>query len=161
MKIGFHTPEQAIASLAVLGIVIAFIASSIRWLFSGPRTPDPWDQTIADSVDAPEAIPVCHRCLTEHSSLVHFCPRCGAAVGDYNNMLPFEQLFSEGEVFRNGTMLRTQPTFLRVAGDFLLSLAAYSIFAPFYLFFLLRNLTQRPASVADGESGVTSPPAAD
>lgn len=147
-----RSPEQTIATIAVLGIILGFIVSFLRWLFAGPLTSDPWDQTITEAVDAPESLPVCHRCLTEHSSVVHFCPQCGAAVGDFNNMLPFEQLFSEGEVFRNGTLLKTPPTFLRVTGYFLLSLAAYSIFAPFYWFFLFRNFTQRELiTMGEGE----------
>ena len=152
-----RTPEQTIALIAMIGLSILGLVQFVRWLFSGPKTPDPWDECLTLAVDETESLPVCHRCMTEHSLLAHFCPQCGAAVGEFNNLLPFEQLFSEGEVLRNGTNTRMPPTFLRIAGYFLLSIAAYAFFAPVYWFFLIRNFMRRPelALPADG----TSPPA--
>ena len=118
-----------------------------RWMFSGPPTPDPWDDAVAASLEDEKALPVCHRCFTEHAVTTCFCERCGAAVGEYNNYLPFEYLFSEGEVLRNGTTLRMRPSFIVVAGYFLLSIAAYMPFIfvlPVYWILLIRNLV-RPA----------------
>jgi hypothetical protein len=79
----------------------------------------------------------------EQSDCAHFCPKCGAAVGDYNNLLPFEQIFSEGEVLRYGTNLNASRRPLVVVGYVLLSFAAYSIFAPVYLYFFFRKLFAR------------------
>jgi len=127
-------------------------------VFTGPMKPDPWDETISAQMESIGAAPLCHRCLTPHLHHEHFCPTCGSAVGDYNNMLPFEQLFSEGEVFRNGTTRPVRPTFLVVTGYLLVSAAAYMAFAPVYWFFLLRNLIRQPAvSPGDGDSSPSFP----
>ena len=138
-----QTPEHTIAMLAVVGITIAVAARLVRWLFAGPVTPDPWGEQISAQIDNFESMPVCHRCLTEHSSIAHFCPQCGAAVGGFNNVMPYEYVFSEGEVLRNGTMANVPLRFPIVAGYLLLSLSAYAIFAPVYWFFLFRNLARR------------------
>jgi len=145
-------PESQIATLAILGIVIAAVAYFIRWMFAGPVSPDPWDETIAAAVRDGDAQPVCHRCFTEHAETVCFCSQCNAAVGEYNNYLPFEYLFSEGEVLRNGTFLRLPRSFLVIGGYLLFSTAVCFIFAPvfclifapIYWFFLFRNVL-RPA----------------
>lgn len=129
--------------MAVLGISVVAAARFIHWLFSGPVKSDPWGDEISARVDDPESLPVCHRCLTEHPGSMHFCPQCGAAVGDYNNVLPFDQIYSEGEVFRNGTNMKMRPGALIIAGYILLSLSAYAIFAPVYWLVLLRNLLRR------------------
>ena len=152
-------PEQTIALLATLGLAIVAVVQLYRWFISGQKTPDPWDQNIAQAVEDPDSLPVCHRCVTEHSALAHFCPQCGAAVGEFNNVLPFEQLFSEGEVLRNGTNVRMQPTFLRVVGYFLLSIVAYApifFLMPVYWFFPIRNFSRRPQLVLPTDS--ESPP---
>jgi hypothetical protein len=135
-------PESQIIGIGLLTVTVLSSVVFFRWLFAGPRSKDPWGEQISTDVESPEATPVCHRCLSEHDSLVHFCPRCGAAVGECNNVLPFEQLFSEGEVFRNGTSHHLPRRPLIVSGYVLLSLAAYSIFAPVYLYFFFRNLLQ-------------------
>ena len=148
-----HSPEYQVALLAVMGLGLMGALAAIRWLFSGPLQPDPWGEQIAVALDEPESAPVCHRCLTEQSSVAHFCPQCGAAVGECNNVLPFEQIFSEGEVFRNGTTLKVRPRFLVVTGYLILSLAAYTIFAPVYWFFFLRNLLRRPETPGVATNG--------
>jgi hypothetical protein len=152
------TPEQTIVFFVVLGIVVVGLFRFFRWLFSGPLTPDPWGPALTEAVDLAESEPVCHRCLTEHSNLAHFCPNCGAAVGDYNNVMPFEHVFSEGEVFRNGTTLKTPPTFLRVTGYFVLSLGSYFVFAPIYWFFLLKNFSRSAALQTTDPPAPSSPP---
>ena len=145
-----QTPEQSIATFVVLGIGIAAAVALRRWLFSGPRQPDPWSEQIAGELESPESASVCHRCLTEQAPCAHFCPKCGVAVGDYNNCLPFEQIFSEGEVLRNGTSMKVRPSFVVVAGYLVLTLTAYSIFAPVYWYFFIRNLLRsRDSSVAE------------
>jgi hypothetical protein len=129
--------------LAMVSIAVLAAPRFLQWLFSGPVTPDPWGEQISGQIDHVESMPVCHRCLTEHSNIAHFCPQCGAAVGDYNNVLPFDQIFSEGEVFRNGTTLKMRPGFLIITGYLILSFAAYAIFAPVYWLAFLGNLFRR------------------
>ena len=143
-----ETPELTIAAFAVLGITIAAIAYFIQWLFAGPVSPDPWDESIEAAVRDGDAQPVCHRCFIEHAETTCFCPQCGAAVGEYNNYLPFEYLFSEGEALRNGTQLRHRKGFLVVGGYLLFSAAVYTVFAPVYWLFLFRNLL-KPAPLEE------------
>jgi len=99
-----------------MGIGVVLTVRFWHWIFSGQVTPDPWGDQISTALKDPESLPVYHRCLTEHSDLAHFCHHCGAGVGEFNNVLPFEQIFSEGELLRNGTTLRMRPSFLVVAG---------------------------------------------
>ena len=139
----FETPEHKLATVAVAGLGVALIVYFWRWFFAGPLTPDPWDETVSAQIESANATPLCHRCVTTHAVHEHFCPNCGVAVGDYNNLLPFERLFSEGEVFRNGTAQGLRPTFLVVSGYLLMSTAAYAVFAPLYWFLLLRNLNRQ------------------
>jgi hypothetical protein len=146
MPLPHPSPENAIALVAMLGLAIAGAVVLLRWIFSGPRQPDPWGEQVSRELDSPNAAPVCHRCLTEQTEQAHFCPKCGTAVGAFNNWLPLEQLYSEGEVFRNGTNMNLPRRPLVVVGYLLISLAAYSIFAPAYWYFLFRNLFRRPAS---------------
>jgi hypothetical protein len=129
-----HLFYSFLAALAV-GAGLVFI----RWLLSGPLKADPWGEAVATQIEAPDSAPVCHRCFIEHSDYAHFCPQCGAAVGDFNNLMPYEYVFSEGEVLRNGTALNTRRSIPVIVGYLLLSLAAYAIFAPVYWYFLLRN----------------------
>jgi hypothetical protein len=148
--------ERALFGYVLVGIAVIALIALIRWLFSGSRKADPWDEQINASIDSPESEPTCHRCFHEHSELVHFCPHCGAAVGVCNNLLPFEYLFSEGEVLRNGTTLKTRRSVPVLGGYLLFSLAVYSIFAPVYWFFLFRNVfAPEPAPL------VLPPPARD
>ena len=138
-----QTPEQTIATLAAVGVGVVLLIRAGRWFFSGPLKPDPWSEQMSVALDEPESTPVCHRCLTEQSGVAHFCPHCGASVGECNNLLPFEQIFSEGEVFRNGATLTVRPSFLVIAGYLLLSLMAYMIFAPVFWYFLFQNMLRR------------------
>jgi hypothetical protein len=118
------------AGLAVRQIVI--------WLNEPPSSPDPWDTETDKAVRQPDAVPVCHRCLTPQSPCGWFCPTCGSAVGPYNNYMPYVYIFSEGEVLRNGVTDRMRIGLLTGVGYFLVSLD-YLFFAPIYWFFLVRN----------------------
>ena len=57
----------AIAILLCLGLW-----RLIRWLFSGPLRPDPWSDDVAAEIAKDDAVPLCHRCLAPHDSLVVF-----------------------------------------------------------------------------------------
>jgi hypothetical protein len=78
-------------------------------------------------------------------------------VGEYNNYLPFEYLFSEGEVLRNGTFLKLPRSFLVIGGYLLFSIAVYVIFAPIYWFFLFRNVL-RPEAQQEPIAPCAPPP---
>jgi hypothetical protein len=145
-------PEFTIAMLATVGLGVVGLIAWLRWFFSGTVKPDPWGETVAVQLHAPDSAPVCHRCLAEQSDCAHFCPKCGAAVGDYNNLLPFEQLFSEGEVLRNGTTLKLRRSFLVVTGYLIMPIISVGVlllpppfvfialFVPVYWFYFFRNL---------------------
>ena len=123
-----------------------------QWFNKGDVHPDPWGPEIDQAIRSPEALPVCHHCFTPQEQETWFCPECGAAIGPYNNYMPFINLFSEGEVFRNGVDKHVGHNFVTVVGYLLASISAYMIFAPVYWYFLFKNLghkeqtTEIPAS---------------
>ena len=127
-----------------LGVLLCLMG---RWLrASSPSTPDPWPEEVASAVSDPEVQPLCHRCLTPHPDEGWFCPVCGAAVGPYNNYMPYLQIFSEGEVLRAGVTDHYRRSALVVTGYVLLSLSTLFIFAPIYWFFLMRHLREQKAN---------------
>ena len=84
----------------------------IHWLFDGPQRSDPWSDEVATEIAKDDAVPLCHRCLSPHDSLVDFCPDCGAPVGPYTNWLPYPYLFSIGHTLRigaSGDFRRSRP----------------------------------------------------
>jgi hypothetical protein len=104
-----------------------------------PSKPDPWDAEVEQKLHEPEAQEVCHHCFDPQPSTAWFCARCGSAVGPYNNLMPYVHIFSEGEVFRNGTSGRFQNRPLILIGYFLISLGSFSFFAPIYWFSFFLN----------------------
>jgi hypothetical protein len=116
----------AVALLIVLTFAIHRLIQHCRQLV--PK-PDPWDTEVEASLDSQDATPVCHRCFTEHEANTLFCPKCGTAVGDYNNVLPWINVFSEGEVLRNSLFDRLRVNMLTVIGFFLFSIAFAAITA--------------------------------
>jgi len=66
--------------------------------------------------------------------------------------MPYVQVFSEGEVFRNGTSGRFRKRPVILIGYFLMTLGTYPIFAPIYLLSLLLNW-KRPAGEPDEPVG--------
>ena len=96
--------------------------------------------------------------MTPQEPEAWFCKHCGAAVGPYNNLMPFLNVFSEGEVLRNGITHRfrnrpfiafgyfliTLGFFLGFAFDYpLLTGGIFSFFGLVYLVSVLGNLKQR------------------
>jgi len=119
----------------------------IHWLFDGPQRSDPWSDEVATEIAKDDAVPLCHRCLSPHDSLVDFCPDCGAPVGPYTNWLPYPYLFSIGHTLRIGASGDFRRSPLTIAGFFCLGIAEYAPFAPVYWFILLKGLSShRPAS---------------
>lgn len=131
-----------IEELIPIGVLIGVLWWVIGRVRSAEPAPDPWSQEIEASVHQPDAVPVCHRCLTpQERRLAHwFCPVCGAAVGPYNNFLPYVYIFSQGEVLRQGTSGMVRSSFIIVVCYFLYSMSQYAIFAPVYWYYFIINL---------------------
>lgn len=141
-------PNLAVGIYAVIGMAGFLFWRLIVWVRDAPVKPDPWDAEVAQQL--PEAQETCPNCSTPQSPTAWFCPHCGRAVGPYNNMMPFVQIFSEGEVFRNGTSGRFRNRRMVLIGYILISLGMFSVFAPIFWISLLRNFrrsagTEQPA----------------
>jgi ribosomal protein L40E len=136
-------------NLIVAGFGIGFLALAglwrlIVWIREAPIKPDPWDAEVEQKLSEPEAVEICPRCLTQQPPTAWFCKHCGKAVGPYNNMMPFLNVFSEGEVFRNGTTGRFRNRPLILIGYILMTFGINPFLAPIYWFFLLFNLKRPP-----------------
>jgi hypothetical protein len=92
-------PDMIVAGLGIGGLIIAGFWRLVVWVQESPVKPDPWDAEVDRQLeDAPEACPTCS---TPQPPNAWFCAHCGRAVGPYNNLMPYVQIFSEGEVLRN------------------------------------------------------------
>jgi hypothetical protein len=69
--------------------------------------------------------------------------------------MPYVQVFSEGEVFRNGTSGRFRKRPLILIGYFLMTLGMFPIFAPIYL--LLLNWKRPPGESKPAEEQNVQP----
>ncbi|MDB6056256.1 MAG: hypothetical protein JWO95_100 [Verrucomicrobiales bacterium] len=110
----------AVAVVIFLGVCIYRLVQRFRRLIP---TADPWSDDVQASVCDENAVPVCHRCFTGQEPNTLFCPKCGTAVGDYNNILPWVQVFSEGEVLRNSLFDRVRVNVLTIVGFFVFTVA--------------------------------------
>jgi hypothetical protein len=137
-------PNEVVAELGIGFLLLAGLWRFIGWVRDAPKTPDPWDAEVERTLWEPETREVCHHCFQEQEPGAWFCRHCGNAVGPYNNLMPYLNVFSEGEVLRNGVAGRFRNRPVILIGYFLISLGAYSIFAPIYWFFLLSNLKRTP-----------------
>jgi hypothetical protein len=154
---GISDPNLIVAGLGVGLLALAGLWCLIVWVREAPQKPDPWDAEIGRRLEEPEAVEICHHCFTQQPPNAWFCEHCGSAVGPYNNIMPYLNVFSEGEVFRNGATdkLRTKP--LVIAGYLLFSLSAYAVFAPVFWFFLFKNLKRAREENPEGQpEGVSS-----
>jgi len=70
---------------------------------------------------------------------VWFCPSCGAAVGPYNNVMEYINIFSVGEALRSGVGPEAHFTPFRTVAYVSIGLAEYTVFAPLYFIRLYRN----------------------
>ena len=137
-------PNLIIGGFAVGGLVLAGLWRFIVWIRDAPVTPDPWDAEVEQKLSEPDAQEVCPHCSTPQPPNAWFCAHCGSAVGPYNNLMPYVQVFSEGEVFRNGTSGRFRNRPLILIGYFLITLGTFPFFAPIYLLSLLLNWRRPP-----------------
>ena len=137
-------PNMIVAGLGAGALLIAAFWRLIVWVRDAPTKPDPWDAEIEQKLQEPDAQEVCHHCFEPQPPTAWFCARCGSAVGPYNNLMPYVNVFSEGEVFRNGTSGRLQKRPLILIGYFLISLGSFAFLAPIYWVQLFLNLTRPP-----------------
>src|SRR5882672_10311480 len=114
-------PNIIIGELAAAGIVVVLLWRCFSFIKKSTRTPDPWDAETEKKLHDPDAVEICHRCFTPVNPDGWFCEHCGSAVGPYNNLMPFIHIFSEGEVWRNGTTDRMRNSPLIPIGYFLIS----------------------------------------
>lgn len=141
---GLTDAERAVGLLGLI-VVISLLAWTVgRWFGRGEVRPDPWDKEVATQLTTDDTIPICHHCLAPHGAADHFCPECGAAVGDCTTLLPFHYVFAMGHGLRVGTTEKFRRTPLTLCGFFLFGGLEYGLFAPVYWYRLLRNL-RKPA----------------
>ena len=136
-------PYQVIGEFGLAFLFLAGLWWLITWIRDAPVTPDPWDAEVAQKLSDPETPEICPHCSTPQPPTAWFCSHCGKAVGPYNNLMPFLNVFSEGELLRNGTSARFRNRPLVVIGYLLVTLGINPFFAPIYWFFLLSNLNKR------------------
>ena len=154
---GTSDPNQMVAGLGVGFLLLAGLWRLIAWVREAPPKSDPWDAEVEHQLEEPEAAEVCHHCLTQQPPNAWFCEHCGSAVGPYNNMMPYLNVFSEGEVLRNGAADRLRKNPLIIAGYLLFSLSVYVVFAPIFWFFLFKNLKRsREEKPGEQSAGVQS-----
>jgi len=115
-------PNLIVGSYGLGLLALAVLWRLIAWVREAPPTPDPWDAEVEQKLQDPEIQEICHRCLTPHEPGTWFCKHCGAAVGPYNNLMPFLNVFSEGEVLRNGTNNRFRNRWFVAIGYSLIAL---------------------------------------
>ena len=144
-------PEHLIGEVALAFVGGVLLWRIFEWFVQGPTSPDPWDQETEKALHEPEAVEVCHRCFDPVMRGAWFCKHCGCAVGPYNNLMPYLNVFSEGEILRNGINNKLRHDKLFVAGYLLFSLNLYVVFAPIYWVFLFRNLKQVDDRQQSGE----------
>jgi hypothetical protein len=131
-------PNLLIGGMATGGLALAALWKLVTWIRDAPVRPDPWDGEVENQLQA--APEICPHCSTPQPPTAWFCEHCGRAVGPYNNLMPYLQVFSEGEVFRNGASGQFRRRPLILAGYFLLGFGMLSFLAPIYWFSLLLNL---------------------
>jgi hypothetical protein len=154
---GTSDPDQIVAGLGAGLLALAGLWRLIVWVREAPQKPDPWDAGIDRQLEASEAVEICHRCFAGQPPNAWFCEHCGSAVGPYNNLMPYLNVFSEGEVLRNGSAdrLRTNP--FVIAGYVLFSLSVYAIFAPVFWVLLFQNLKRTREQKPDGQPEIIPP----
>ncbi|MDD5706230.1 MAG: hypothetical protein PHR35_09910 [Kiritimatiellae bacterium] len=134
------------------------LISRLRAWWCSLATPNPWPEEVDAEVRAPDAIPVCHHCMTPCDDPVWFCPACGAAVGPYNNLMPYIYVFSIGESLRSGVGPEAHFTPFRTVAYVVLGLAEYGVLAPLYFIRLYRNYRKLNGAPTDGSNNESPDP---
>lgn len=132
-------PNLIVGGYAAAGLAVYLFWRLIIWIRDSPVKPDPWESEMTQIIADPETPETCPHCSTPQPPTAWFCEHCGRAVGPYNNLMPYLQIFSEGEVLRNGTSGQFRKRPLILIGYLLLSLGMLSVFAPILWISLLGN----------------------
>lgn len=125
------------------------IAARAKAYWAAPPPPDPWTAEADEAVRSDEALPLCPRCLTPQEGTDWFCPKCGASVGPYNNLMPYVNTFSLGEVARAGVGNEVRRTWFTVVGYFLFAIGANLVLSPFYLIRLILRWKKTASDVSE------------
>ena len=137
------TPSEIAVGFAALAVMAGFAFWRVLlWIKESPVHADPWGAAVAAEIEGPDAQEVCHHCATPLAPGSWFCRHCGRAVGPYNNLMPWVNAFSEGEVYRSGVVEHVRRSPWLIAGYLLISFH-YLVFAPVYWFLVFRNLFRR------------------
>ena len=136
-------PNVLIGEIALAGLAVALFSRLLVWIRDAPVKPDPWDAETEQKMSAPETPAACHRCSMPLKPDAWFCPHCNSAVGPYNNLMPYVQIFSEGEVLRNSSSRHFRNRPLVIIGYFLLTLALCPPLAPLYWVIMFKNFRNR------------------
>ena len=147
-----------IGIIAIIALGVIGMWRLIQWLVAAPPDSEPWSEEVSQEIAKEETAPLCHRCLAPHDPLLNFCPDCGAAVGEYTNMLPYPYVFSLGDTLRLGTTGEFRRSPLTIAGFFALALV-HPVFAPIYWIMLLKKLLASPPSSPEPPQSAPSTPA--
>ncbi|MDF3130834.1 hypothetical protein P0Y35_16605 [Kiritimatiellaeota bacterium B1221] len=127
-----------------------FVRHFRAWWWNIPR--DPWSEEVASQIQDEEAMMVCHHCLEAYKFAPDFCPKCGTAIGPYNNVKPFERIFSLGEMFRNGVGPNPNLNLLMRVGYILAAWFQYGLFAPLYFFRMIGNKRKERSDEDESDS---------
>jgi hypothetical protein len=143
----FAAAEETLGAVVALGIV-AWLAIQAyrRWMPERPtatETPAVDDTTDVAIEEGELEQPLCLRCLTPYGPTTYFCPHCNAAVGPYNNWMPYLHIYSEGQWLRDGSVAPARSPWLIHLGYGLLSLAVLGPFAP--ILWIVWSVMRRPA----------------
>lgn len=114
-------PSLIVGGYALAGMALYLLWRLIVWIRDAPVRPDPWEAEVQRQLNDPETLEICPHCSMPQPPTAWFCEHCGRAVGPYNNLMPYVQVFSEGEVLRNGTSGRLRKGLLVPIGYILIS----------------------------------------
>jgi len=145
----FLTTEESLGAFVAL-VILGWLAVQAyrRWV---PDQPDADASPVDIAVEnepgsATSEQPLCLRCLTPYEPAAYFCPHCNAAVGPYNNWMPYLHIYSEGQWLRSaGAPPPRNPWLIRI-GYALLTLAVLGPLAP--ILWVCWPLMSRPSPAA-------------
>lgn len=123
------------------------LAHWIRREYARVHRPNPWSPEIEAAVRERTAVPLCHNCLHPQEGHRWLCSHCGFPCGEYVVLMPYLSNFVIGEVLRQGVMGSPERRPGVQLFLVLFSLLQYTIFAPFYWFWMVRRALGKPICV--------------
>lgn len=110
----------------------------------GRGDPDPWPPELDAQVRQRDAVPVCTNCLFPQQEHLWFCPHCHFPTGEYVTVMPYLNIYAQGELLRRGVSGPPDPSVFRRLFHVLFSVQYYSVLAPLYWFWMWRKADGRP-----------------